>query len=213
MTKRNFGILFCLMITSFAYSQTEVKPIDKAEICVNYALQCPLYSVNLISDLALSQDTRYRSRIGASLNYFFKRRWYTGYSIAYSQEGGSHHALPTNADYLKHTFKTGFSTLHSRRLIFTLYGGIDLNLLISAKYINSYTGEKENVSALYNRFHISYPIGLGLKTKLPGHFFVSFHSFISISPYSVSDVSSIDAAQFIFPAFQISLSKFLNKRP
>jgi hypothetical protein len=94
--------------------------------------------------------------------------------------------------------------------VFNIYCGIEANVLLNANLINTYTNEKTDVSDYYNRFNLSYPIGLGFKATVYNDFYLNLHTFISFSPYSISNESYINVSQIVFPAFQISISKFLK---
>jgi len=204
-------LLVILILFPFSLkAQTDFISKRKFEISLIYAAQCPLYSVNTPSDLSLSQDTRYRSRFGFGLIYYPYRRWYVEYSPSYSQEGGGYTERKTNADYFAHSFLLGFSTLPSNKIIFNMFCGIEMNFLLTARLINVHSKLTEDVTEYFNRFSISFPIGLGVKTRIVGNYYFGCQTFVSFSPYTISKESYLRASQIIFPAFQFSISKFIK---
>jgi len=69
----------------------------------------------------------------------------------------------------------------------------------------------ENVSDYYNRFVKSSPVfGMGLKTKLHENLFLRAGIYTSITDYKISPDENTLVSQVIFPAFQISLTRYLN---
>jgi len=203
-----FFIVLFLPLSLF--SQTDTVKQHNPEAVVQYSIQCPLYSVNTPADLSLPQDTKYRSRIGLGFKYYPFTKWYASYIISFSQEGGGTIQQRTNANYLKNSILWGFSSSHSRLIIFEMFCGIDLNLLLNAKLKYSYSNESENVSDFFHKFNLSFPFGFGLKTKLFNDIYFNCDFFVSMSPYSISKEPYIRTAQIIFPAFQFGISKFIK---
>jgi hypothetical protein len=214
--KMNKAFLYvCVVLLEIFSSFTVIAQQDttkksRIELSLRYSLQCPIYSVNTPADLILSQDTRYRSRFSLGIRYYLLRRWYIEYSPAFSQEGGGYKEQKTNANYFKNSIFFGYSALHSRKIIFNVFCGIETNLLLNARLINIHTNERTNVSDYYNRFNLSYPIGFGIKTKIFKDYLFNFHTFLSFSPYKISNEPYINVSQIVFPAFQFGISKFLK---
>lgn len=218
MKKKYFHYLVLILIIPYdsviAKEGSDSSDVKYKEISVGYTLQCPVYSVNTPLDLGLSQDMVYRSRISAGLKYYLTNKWHIDYAASFSQEGGGFKQQRTNANYLKNTICLGYSTRHSRRIVFSLFGGIDANMLINAHNINDYTKEREDISDFFYRLNLNYTAGLGFKTRIVRDLYFNFKTFISISPYNISRESYIKVSQVIFPAFQFSISKFLgDKQP
>lgn len=182
------------------------------EVSLKYALQRPFYSVtNPIDIVALSHENRYRSRLGVGCRYYVFEKWFLEYNLAYSQEGGGFKKQFTNTNYLKNGINIGFSTNQNRRLIFDIYTGFDLNFLLNSKFKNQFTGQSENVTNYHKMFVLSFPVlGMGLKTKIQENTFLSAQTYFSMTNYRVSNEENSNVSQVIFPAFQISLSKFLK---
>ncbi len=199
-------VLFCPFNIN---AQADSLNRGKYEASFSYSIQNPVYSVNTPLDLLLSQDTRYRSRIGLGLNYYLSPKWHCGFVTSFSQEGGGYKKQRTNANYFKNSFLAGYNTPHTRRIIFDAFLGVEMNLLLNARY-HSQSNESEKVSDYYHKFNLSYPIGLGVKTKIFEDYYFGCHTFLSFSPYKISKEPYIRVSQFIFPAFQISVSKFLK---
>lgn len=89
--------------------------------------------------------------------------------------------------------------------------GFDLNFLINSTFKNMFNGESENVTSYHKRFVFSFPIlGMGLKTKIHKDIFLSTQTYVSMTNYRLSREGNILVSQVVFPAFQISLSKFLK---
>ncbi len=204
------SLTFVFFIPLLLNAQVDSNILSKIEVGIKYSIQCPIYSINSPNDLLLPQDTRYRSRIGAGIKYYPFKRWYVEYSPSYSQQGGGYKSQRTNADYFTNSFLLGFSTLHSRLIVFNLFCGIDANFLINAKWINMETQKSENVSSYFNSFNLSFPVGMGLKTRITDNYFIGLNTYASISPYSISKEPVFKVSQIIFPAFQVSISKFLK---
>jgi hypothetical protein len=203
-------VLGFLFVSFIVKAQTDSTHSKKFELTAAYSIQCPLYSVNSSQDLMLTQDTRFRSRIGLGIKYYPFQRWYGEYSMSFSQEGGGYIQQKTNANYFKNSFLLGYSSLDNNRIIFNILCGFEVNLLLNARLINELNGESDNVSDYYHRVNISFPIGLGFKTQIVNGYYFGCHTYVSFSPYSISSVESIKVSQIIFPAFQFSISKFLN---
>ncbi len=83
--------------------------------------------------------------------------------------------------------------------------------MINAKFKNTILGKSENVSDYYNRFVKSSPVfGLGLKTKFHDNLFIRAGVITSITDYKISPEENTYVSQVIFPAFQISLTRYLK---
>lgn len=206
-------ILFAILVLGLNFAsqaqQDTVIVKNKFEIGLNYALQRPIYSVtNILDVIAFSHDSRYRSKIGALGRYYIFERWFAEYSISFSQEGGGYKNQFTNTNYLKNSIALGFSTKHSRRIIWDIYLGCDLNLLINSRFVNRETGFSENVTDYNNRFVFGFPvIGTGLKTKISDNTYLALRSYCSFTGFYVSALDDTNVSQVIFPSVQISLTK------
>jgi len=208
--KKNAILLFLIFLGSNVFAQEITK--NHFELSLKYAIQKPFYSVTSPIDIiAVSHDNRYRSRLSLGCRFYVFNKWFAEYNLAYSQEGGGYNAQYTNTNYLKNGINIGFSSNHNRRLIFELYTGVDLNLLLNSKFVNKETDFSENVTNFNNRFVVSFPfLGTGFKTKIYEQTFVSVHTFLSMSKYNVSSEENTMVSQVIIPAFQIGISKFLK---
>jgi hypothetical protein len=204
-----FPFLFLLFISVSSKAQANSSDTNRFETSIIYALQCPL-SVNTPLDLVLQQDTRYRSRISIGIKYYPCKRWFAEYILSFSQQGGGYIKQKTNANYITGSFLSGFSSLHSRRLIFNVYCGIETNLLANARFINTLTKDDENVSGYFSRLTLSFSLGMGVKTRITGNYYLGCNTFVSFSPYKISNEPVVKVSQVIFPAFQMSLSKFIR---
>ena len=182
------------------------------EFSLKYALQRPYYSVsNFFDIIAFSHDKRYRSRISIGCRYYFFEKWFTEYLLAYSQDGGGFTNQFTNANYLKNSIYIGFASNQNKKIIFDIYTGLDFNCLINSCFVNKTSGFSENVNKLYNRFSIHFPvIGTGFKTKIFTNTFFSIQTYLSLSNYQISNQQNTKVMQVIFPAFQVSISKFIK---
>jgi len=205
-------ILFAILIVSLnlatrAQNDTVIVK-NKFEIGLNYAIQRPIYSVtNILDVVAFSHDSRFRSKIGALGRYYFFNKWFAEYSISFSQEGGGYKNQFTNTNYLKNSIALGFSTNHSRLIIWDIYMGCDLNLLINSRFVNRQTGFSENVTDYNNRLVFGFPtISTGLKTKVSEGTYLALRSYFSFTGY-VSAEDETKVSQVIFPSVQISLTK------
>ncbi|GEM_PF-2787946 len=203
-------LIIILFLPLLIKAQTDTVRQKKLEAVIQYSIQCPLYSVNTPADLALPQDTKYRSRIGLGTKYYPFKRWYASNIISFSQEGGGTLQQRTNANYLKNSILWGYSSSHARLIIFNIFCGIDMNLLLNAKLKYSYSNDSENVSDYFHKFNLSFPFGFGLKTKLFNDIYFNCDFFVSMSPYSISKEPYIRTAQIIYPAFQFGISKFIK---
>ena len=183
----------------------------KFEVSLNYAIQRPFYSLTPPADItAMPHQARYRSRIGADIKYYVFNKWFFEFQTALSQEGGGFKEQYTNANYWKNGIYVGFCSNHNRRIIFDIYTGLDFNLLLNAKFKNNILDKSENVSDYYNRFVISFPVlGMGLKTKIHDNLFLKTSTYLSMTNYRISQEENTNVSQIVFPAFQISLTRFL----
>jgi len=110
MIKKSTFTLFFIFISTFIFAQDSVFfPKNKIEMCLNYAIQRPFYSMTIPTDIfELPHYTRYRNRIGVGLKYYVLKKWFLEYQTAYSQEGGGFKAQYTNANYWKNNVYVGF---------------------------------------------------------------------------------------------------------
>jgi hypothetical protein len=93
-------------------------------------------------------------------------------------------------------------------IIWDMYLGCDLNLLINSRFVNRETGFSENVTDYNNRFVFGFPvIGTGLKTKVSEDTYLALRSYFSFTDFSVSAEDNTKVSQVIFPSVQISLTK------
>lgn len=182
------------------------------EVSLKYAIQRPIYSVSSPADIvAFTHTNRYRSRLGIGIKYYVFEKWFLEYNLAFSQEGGGYKEQFTNTNYLKNGINIGYSTNQNRRLIFDIYTGFDLNLLLNSKFKNKITDESETVTDYHKRFVFSFPVlGMGFKTKIHENLFLAAHTYASMTNFRVSKEENTKVSQVILPAFQISLSKFLK---
>jgi len=213
MTKKTICTLFLLFISTVIFAQDSIfLPKNKFELSLHYSIQRPFYSMTIPTDIiAFSHHKRYRSCIGVGLKYYVFNKWFVGYQTAYSQEGGGFKEQYTNANYWKNGVYVGFCSNQNRRIIFDIYTGVDFNLLLNAKFKNSILETSENVSEYYNRFIISFPVfGIGLKTKIHENLFIRAGTYTSITNYKISPEENTYVSQVIFPAFQISLTRYFQ---
>ena len=211
-----FVIIVVVFFPDILFSQTdsiakdkEMQSKHKFEIQCIYSLQRPYYSITDITDIGLPKQYRYRSAFGFGIRYYVFTKWYSEFNTSFSQEGGGFKEQHTNANYLKNSINIGFSSKHSRKIIFDFNTGISQNILINAKFINTINGTKENISNYFNNTFISFPLSIGLKTKIADNTYITLATFLNMSLYKVSSESDIKVAQLIIPAFRISISKFL----
>lgn len=204
-------ILAGILSASLARAQEAFTARNCLEVKLQYALQRPGYSVNSPIDIAyMTQAYRFRSRIGIGLRYYVFEKWYVELNSAYSQEGGGYNKQFTNANYWKNALNLGFCSSHNRTLIVELYTGIDLNTLLGATLKNTETSEQEKVSDYFNRFMVSIPVGLGLKTKIAPNTYVSASTSLSMSSYRLDSKDYIRVSQFLSPVFQVGMSKIIQ---
>jgi len=212
-------ILTYIGLLLFAATNTNIFAQDsifvskhKFEVGLNYAIQQPYYSLTTPADIIeIPHQSRYRSRIGADIKYYVFNKWFFEFQTALSQEGGGFKEQYTNANYWKNGIYVGFCSNHNRRIIFDIYTGLDFNLLLNAKFKNNILDKSENVSDYYNRFVKSFPVfGLGLKTKIHDNLFIRAGVITSITDYKISPEENTYVSQVIFPAFQISLTRYLK---
>jgi len=212
--KRKISISFILLFLTLITFAQENSIIAKNhwEVSLEYSIQRPFYSVTSPIDIvAIPRESRYRNRFGVGCRYYVFEKWFLEYNLAYSQEGGGYKKLFTNTNYLKNGINVGFSTDQNRRLVFNLFTGFDLNFLLNSKFKNQFTGEIEIVTNYHKNFTISFPVlGMGLKTKIYKNIFLSAQTCFSMTNYRVSNENNTNVSQVIFPAFQISLSKFIK---
>lgn len=206
------AILLSFMTLQMFAQENLIIAKNHFEVSIKYAIQRPFYSVSSPVDIvAFSHANRYRSRLGVGCKYYVFEKWYLEYNLAFSQEGGGFKNQFTNTNYFKNGIIIGFSTNQNRRLIFDIYTGFDLNILLNSKFKNKLTGISENVTDYHNRFVFSFPVlGMGLKTKIHENIFLSAQTYVSMTNYQVSKEENTNVSQLVFPAFQISLSKFLK---
>jgi len=211
MTKYFLSIVLLLLINTKIFAQDNIFLSKyKFEVSSNFAIQRPIYSLTTPIDIvALPHQARYRSRIGVGLKYYVFNKWFVEYQTAYSQEGGGFKEQNTNANYWKNCIYVGFCSNQNRKIIFDIYTGMDFNILLNALFRNTVINKSENVSDYYNRFGTSFPVlGMGFKTKIHENLFVKVSTFLSLTNYRISAEEYTNVSQVIFPAFQISLSKF-----
>jgi hypothetical protein len=182
------------------------------EFIVKYAVQRPFYSVTSPVDIvSFSHANRYRSRIGIGCKYYIFKKWFIEYNLDFSQEGGGFKKQFTNTNYLKNGINIGYSTNQNKRLIFDIYTGFDLNLLLNSRFINKVTDESETVTNYHKRLVFTFPLlGMGFKTKIYKNIFLSAHTYAGMTNFRVSKEENTNVSQVVLPAFQISLSKFLK---
>ncbi len=207
-----FRFILISLNTKICAQDSIMNPKHKFEVSINYAMQRPFYSISTPIDIiTFEHHSRYRSKVGMGLKYYVFNKWFVEYQTAFSQEGGGYKEQYTNANYWKNGFYLGFSSNHTRRVIFDFYTGMDINFLINAKFKNTVIGQNENVSDYYNPVVLSFPVlGLGLKTKIYDDIFIRAGSYLSMTNYRVSSEKNTNVSQVIIPAFQISFTKFIN---
>jgi hypothetical protein len=213
MTKHLASISLLLLINTVIFAQDSIFfPMHKFEVSLNYAIQRPFYSITTPLDIiALPHLERYRSRIGVGSEYYVFNELFIEYQTAYSQEGGGFKEQYTNANYWKNGIYVGFCSNQNRKVIFNIYTGADLNILLNAKFKNAVIHKTENVSGYFNRFVISFPVlGVGFKTRIYENLFLKIQTCLSMTNYRISTEKYTNVSQVIFPAFQISLSEFLK---
>lgn len=207
--KRFLIILICsgfFATTLLAQDEGLVK--NKFEVKLSYALQRPFYAPTLSSLINVKRDFRLRNAASLGIRYYVSNRFFAEYQLGYSQEGGGYEKQYTNTDYLKNSFLIGLSARHSRSVIFDISTGLDFNVLLDAKFKNAENDDQEVVRSYFNKTHWSFPLILGLKTKIGNDTYLGVQTFGSVSQ-NVSAESSANSTQFLFPAFKINLSKIL----
>jgi hypothetical protein len=213
MTKKICIVLIMIIQPLIIHCQeNSITARNHFEVSIKYSLQRPFYSVtNPIDIVAFSHETRYRSRLGIGCRYYVFENWFSEFNLAYSQEGGGFKNQFTNTNYLKNGMNIGFSTAQNRRIVFDIYTGFDLGMLLCSKLKNQFTDESENVKNYHKRFSVSFPVlGAGFKTEIYENTFLSAQTYFSMTNYRVSTEENTTVSQVIFPAFQISLSRFLK---
>lgn len=200
-----------LMATAWCMEAQEVVDVkNKIEVEAYYILQRPFYSVNNPIDiLALPKDWRMRSAMELAGRYYLFNKIFVRVSAGFSQEGGGYKQRFTNADYLKSSIQLGYSSSHSKRMIFEASIGYETALLLGATFKDQNLGTEENVRAYLTSSYSGIPISLGLKTRLGKGLFARFGLSAHLGAYEVSDQSYISTAQIVSPAFRLGISKVI----
>lgn len=183
----------------------------KFEIKASYTIQRPIYSVTSPFDfIVFGKDNRFRNAINMGARYYPFEKSYAEYQLSYSQEGGGYKEQFTNANYMKNSLFWGHSSDHSRRLIFEIYTGVEMNIFLNARFRNAGNSEMDNVNSYFNKLNVSVPIGIGLKTKISGKTFLSLSTFFSVNVNNSIHSDNLDVYQVIVPSLKIGISKFIH---
>lgn len=182
---------------------------NRVELRFSYTLQRPFTAPSPTSLVYVKQDYRWRQGLGIGLRYYPSNHLFAEYHLSFSPEGGGYKQQFTNADYLKNSFLIGYSTRHSRSIIFDVFTGIDYNVRLGATLKNTASGQSESVSNYFRKTHLSVPFGIGLKTSVGSNLLLGVQSFVSVSQ-NVSAEPSARGTQFILPAFRFTASTFFK---
>lgn len=204
-------LFILLSLVSEIFGQDKAESTSrKFEIKLAVPIQRAFFTDADLKDIGLPKQHRYKAGLNIGIRYYPFKRWFAEYEFGFSPEGGGFSKQFTNANYLKNSIRLGYSTSHTKKIVFSIYTGIDINLLLSAKFKNTQSGTKENVKSYFNNTTLGLPLGIDFKTKVRSYYYVGLGTFIVTGLSVVSKNILPEEFQYIVPAFKLSFSKTIN---
>lgn len=202
-------VMLLLMNRVFSQDETAIAG-HKFEIKLAVPLQRTFFTDTELKDIDLPKQHRYKPGISVGIKYYAAKHWFAEYELGFSPEGGGFSTQFTNANYLKNSIRFGYSALHLKKVIFSIYTGLDINLLLSAKFKNAQSGEKENVKSYFNNTTFGLPLGIDFKTKIRDGYYVGLGTYVVAGLSVVNKNTLPEEFQYIVPAFKLSISKLIQ---
>jgi hypothetical protein len=183
-------------------SQQAYEPVF--ETAVSIGLNAPRFMNDHPIDFLIPKDYRFRPRVGISLRYYPKTRFFAEYQLAFSPEGGGYKAAPTNLQFVKNSFSIGFDLLPKKETDWYLGVSYSLNGLINGKY------EGNQIRDYYKAAYQGAALFSSVKTHLENTGYIEARLKAQLYSSDMLKAGHIKSRQLLLPVFEIAYGKQLN---
>ncbi|HEY0053853.1 MAG TPA: outer membrane beta-barrel protein [Pedobacter sp.] len=155
--------------------------------------------------------SRLRMAQGIGVVYHLHRRWSVAADIIYSMQGGGYKERKTNLNYFKIPVTIGYNARNSRKLVFNMQTGIDVNFLASAK-LKYQDGQVEDIGKYLSKVSLGVPFSIGWKFKLSKSYLMNTQVYANTDFTSISKTDqSFKVNNYILPGIRFSVDQPLRK--
>jgi hypothetical protein len=208
-----YSTLAILLLTALSH---DVFSQPKWEVGIRLIPQSPSLrykTPSLISDYLKLRPYYFRLRMaqGVGVAYHPHNRWSIAADLIYSMQGGGFKERKTNLNYFKIPVMIGYNARNSRKLIFNMQAGIDVNFLASAK-LKYQDGETEDIGKYLNKLSLGVPFAIGWKFRLSKFYLINSQVYANTDFTSISSTNqSFKVSNYIMPGIRFSIDQPLRK--